>query len=150
MIILKDNEVTSNVIKIFRKKIMVDTKEVKKFLGINSRNIVERLPIKNRDFNIWAIKEKDSIIGFVSFKTANDITFIKTLYIVKEHRKKGYAKKLLLKLNKQFDKLETQVNKGNTAMYKMLESIGFKGKESRLGLGTDLNTKPILWSNYKL
>lgn len=147
MIIIKNNDATSDMIKYFRKEIINDTKEIKYFLGINYKNVIKALPIYKRDFNIWIIKENDFLIGFITFQIKNaKLIFIKELYIINKFRRKGYSKYIFKQLINEYKKIEMRVNEGNIVMYTLLEFMGFKGEISK---NSCYQTRyPIWWKNF--
>ncbi len=149
-IIINEN-VRSETIYFLRKRMISDTFEVKKFLGVNSSNLRSILPIKNREFNIWVFRERLNIVGFLTFKdNKEDVIFLKLFYVLPEHRNKGYGKQMLLSLYSQHHKIECKINIGNERMYRMAKIINLRGEKSIVIQGIkNKDIHPIWWSNFK-
>jgi len=128
-----------------------DTLEVKRYLGVNSSNLISVLPIKNREFNIWVFYERSSIVGFLTFKdNKDDVKLLKELYVLPEHRKKGYGKQMLLSLYSQHHKIECKINSGNERMYRLAKAINMRGEKSKVSQWIkNKDIRPIWWSNFK-
>ncbi len=156
MKIIKNEYITSGIIKKLRELIKSEDKKAKHFLGINSKNIVSSLPIKNRNFEMWSIIIENAPIGFLSFcLQPNGVVFIKTLYISNCFRRKGYGTIVIKKLNTIYDRLECIINKGNEIAYRFYRKMGFKPDETSTPLDIfiqrsylDHNECSPLWKNY--
>ena len=98
----------------------------------------------------WLIFAKDGkkLVGmmaaFIDKEKPQDIATIYSVYVPKEERGKGIAKKLMWELlgriskNKNIKKLELGVNKDQTAAVGLYESFGFKivgGQKYTMGNG---------------
>jgi GNAT superfamily N-acetyltransferase len=128
-----------------------DTLEVKQYFGVNSSNVRNILPIKNRDFNIWVLFEKRNVVGFLTFQDKkDDVKFLKEFYVLPEYRKKGYGKQILMSLYLQRHKIECRINPGNERMYRLVKVINLRGEKSLVSKWKkDKDIPPIWWSNYK-
>ena len=151
MDIIKNENISSATICFLRKRMISDTFEVKRFLGVNSSNVRTLLPIKNRYFNIWVFLEKHNVVGFLTFKeNKDDVKFLKEFYVLPEYRNKGYGKRILFSFYLQYYKIECKINPGNERMYRLGKIINLRGEKSivsQLKMGRDI--PPIWWSNYK-
>lgn len=149
-IIINEN-IRSETIYFLRKRMISDTFEVKKYLGVNSSNLRSILPIKNREFNIWVFRERLNIVGFLTFKdNKDDVKFLKEFYVLPEHRNKGYGKQMLLSLYSQHHKIECKINTGNERMYRLAKIINLRGEKSIVSqLIKNKDIRPIWWSNFK-
>lgn len=149
-IIINEN-IRSETIYFLRKRMISDTFEVKQYLGVNYSNLRSILPIKNREFNIWVFRERLNIVGFLTFKDKkDDVIFLKLLYVLPEHRNKGYGKQMLLSLYSQHHKIECKINSGNERMYRLAKAINMRGEKSKVSQWIkNKDIRPIWWSNFK-
>jgi GNAT superfamily N-acetyltransferase len=151
--ILKNEEIKASIIKKIRDVIMRDTNDSKFFLGVNSSNLIESLPIKNRKFDIWVVVDcLGEPIGFITFMPlASDesVTFIKAFYILPKYRNLGFGKHIMIKLYSEFPKLYCRINRksdndsdANSPMYKLIKVANMRGEKPLLA------KKPMNYSNY--
>lgn len=148
--ILKNNEVDSGTIKQIRKIVMSENKETKFFLGINSSNITETLPIKNRNFNIWVLySDENHLIGFLTFEDKeNEVKFLKVFYIASQFRKQEFGKLFINRLYEMHPKLECKINLGNDLMCKLVKSVKMRNEKSAFNFLNTSKDMSIWWSNY--
>jgi len=150
MLIIKNSEVKSALIKRIRNVILAETDQIKRLIGINSSNIVSQIPIKNRDFHIWVYINDDKLVGFVTFaEREKSVIFIRALYVTREHRNQGIGAEIMNDVLELYPKIECRVNKNNFPMYSLLRSLGFRGEKSTVSFLKPRDSKPIWWSNYK-
>lgn len=150
MKIIKDEFITNSMIKDLRSLIMSDERKVRKILGIDSVNLTIELPLNERDFQIWCVIDDNSkVIGYISFGDGSDgEAFIKSFYLGKQYRRKGFGKTLFIEFMTVFQRISCRINQGNKTMYEFAEAVGLKGeKMSPLSSGSGL--QPVWWSNYK-
>lgn len=150
MLIIKDSEVNSLIIKRIREIILTETDQIKRLIGINSSNIVSQIPIKNRDFHIWVYINDDKLVGFVTFaEREKSVIFIRALYVTREHRNQGIGAEIMNDVLELYPKIECRVNNDNFPMYNLLRSLGFRGEKSTVSFLKPRDSNPIWWSNYK-
>lgn len=150
MIIIKDSEVDSVLIKRIRTIIFSESGYIKKLIGINSSNIVSEIPINKRDFHIWVYINDDKLVGFVTFAEKEEsVIFIRALYVTREHRYQRIGAKIMNDVLELYPKIECRVNNDNFPMYRLLRSLGFRGEKSIVSFLKPNDSMPIWWSNYK-
>ena len=150
MLIIKNSEVESDLVKRIRNVILAETDQIKRLIGINSSNIVSQIPIKNRDFHIWVYINDDRLVGFVTFAEREEsVIFIRAIYVTREHRYQGIGAKIMNDVLELHPKIECRVNNDNFPMYSLLRSLGFRGEKSFVSFLKPKDSMPIWWSNYK-
>lgn len=147
--LIKNKNIQSKMILSLRALLMKDERKTRKLLGVDSNNMVESLPIRNRDFELWVvISDIDELVGFVSFVIDEKELFIKELYIGPTFRRNGYGRQVYAELLKEFSKISCRINQGNQLMYKFAHSVGLRGEKGS-PLFSNSRLKPVWWSNYK-
>jgi GNAT superfamily N-acetyltransferase len=150
MLIIKNLEVESALIKKIRSVILAETDQIKKLIGINSSNIVSEIPIKNRNFHIWVYINDDKLIGFVTFAEREEsVIFVRALFVTREHRYRGIGAKIMNDVLELYPKIECRVNNDNFPMYSLLRHLGFRGEKSIGSFLKPRDSNPIWWSNHK-
>lgn len=150
MIIIKNSEVESALIKRTRCVILAETDLIKKLIGINSSNIASELPIKNRDFHIWVYICDNKLLGFITFAEKEEsVIFIRALYVTREYRYQGIGVKIMNDVLELYPKIECRVNNDNFPMYSLLRHLGFRGEKSIGSFLKPRDSNPIWWSNHK-
>lgn len=92
--------------------------------------------IKNNHY-YYLIYENEEAIGFFSY-TIDSCIFLSKLYILKDYRQKGYAKKTINFLKKEKLPIKLRVNKNNKVAIKAYQNLGFviiEKKKSSIGNG---------------
>lgn len=147
--IVKNVDIENDMIKELRKLLMKDEPHIRRMIGIDSTNLVEALPIRNRDFGLWISVIDNEVIGYISYGAGTDEeAFVKAIYIAKDFRGKGYGTKLLSAFLTENPRISARVNQGNLAMYNLFNKLGVRGEKDSIFF-SDKRSWPIWWSNYK-
>lgn len=84
--------------------------------------IAEQITVDKYKYFLIYYEKKE--IGFFSFKEDNEI-FLSKVYILKEHRKKGYLKKIISYLTTKNKTIRLRVNKENINAITAYKNLGF-------------------------
>ena len=72
------------------------------------------------------------IVSFLSYQIRENYTYIDKVYVLENHRRKGYASNMLSYMKEKSSKLELNVNVNNVSAVKTYLKNGFRIKEKQL------------------
>lgn len=108
----------------------------------------------NPFFNCLLLKAEDKIIGYLNYHTINGEYHISNIAVVKEHRRKGAASKLLNRLieNAEAENISgitLEVSENNAAAQNLYKSFDFETRGTRKNYYENNVDAVIMWKYIK-